>query len=130
VDSNLRVAQADGPSLLEHLNKILEEHDLDSFVEDKCRRFYAAERGRPSLVPGIYFRLLLIGYFEGIESERGIAWRTEDSLSLRSFLAIGLNEATGPLDHLSDPAADRSGDTSADIHVSTEIVGRGGFAER
>ena len=78
----------------ERLNKILDEHDFDSFVEDKCRRFYAAERGRPSLVPGIYFRLLLVGYFEGIDSERGIAWRVEDSLSLRCFLAIGLNEAT------------------------------------
>jgi len=81
----------------ERLNRILEEHDFDSFVEDKCRRFYAADRGRPGLVPGIYFRLLMVGYFEGIDSERGIAWRAEDSLSLRSFLSIGLNEA--PPDH-------------------------------
>ena len=81
----------------ERLNRILEEHDFDSFVEDKCRRFYATERGRPGLVPGIYFRLLMVGYFEGIDSERGIAWRAEDSLSLRSFLSIGLNEA--PPDH-------------------------------
>src|SRR5260370_11797938 len=78
----------------EGLNRLVEEHDCDRFVEDKCRGFYAAERGRPGLVPGIYFRLLLVGYFEGIDSERGIAWRAEDSLSLRCFLAIGLNEAT------------------------------------
>jgi transposase len=86
-----------GHPFYERVNKILEEQDFDSFVEDKCRRFYAAERGRPGLVPGIYFRLLLVGYFEGIDSERGIAWRTEDSLSVRCFLAIGLNEA--PPDH-------------------------------
>src|SRR5450631_2009912 len=83
-----------GHPFYERLNRLLEEHDFDSFVEDKCRGFYAAERGRPGLVPGIYFRLLLVGYFEGIDSERGIAWRAEDSLSLRCFLAIGLNEAT------------------------------------
>ena len=86
-----------GHPFYERLNRLLEEHDFDSFVEDKCRSFYAAERGRPGLVPGIYFRLLLVGYFEGIDSERGIAWRAEDSLSLRGFLAIGLNEA--PPDH-------------------------------
>ena len=83
-----------GHPFYERLNRLLEEHDFDSFVEDKCRGFYATERGRPGLVPGIYFRLLLVGYFEGIDSERGIAWRAEDSLSLRCFLAIGLNEAT------------------------------------
>jgi transposase len=86
-----------GHPFYERLNQILDEHDFDSFVEDKCRQFYAAERARPSLVPGIYFRLLLVGYFEGIDSEGGIAWRAEDSLSLRRFLAIGLNEA--PPDH-------------------------------
>src|SRR2546428_8320519 len=53
--------------------------------------------GRPSLVPGRYFRLLLIGYFEGIDSERGIAWRAADSLGLRNFLGVGLNEM--PPDH-------------------------------
>jgi transposase len=86
-----------GHPFYERLNKILDEHDFDRFVENKCRPFYAAERGRPGLVPGIYFRLLLVGYFEGIDSERGIAWRAEDSLSLRCFLSIGLKEA--PPDH-------------------------------
>src|SRR6202140_5086838 len=77
----------------ERLNGLLEEHDFDSFVEDKCRGFYATERGRPGLVPGIYFRLLMVGYFEGIDSERGIAWRASDSLSIRSFVRIALDES-------------------------------------
>jgi transposase len=66
-------------------------------VEQQCARFYAEKMGRPSLAPGRYFRLLLIGYFEGIDSERGIAWRAADSLGLRSFLGVGLNEM--PPDH-------------------------------
>jgi len=78
----------------ERLSKLLDEHDFDRFAEAKCQGFYAAIVGRPSLAPGIYFRLLLIGYFEGIDSERGIAWRAADSLALRSFLRIGLDEDT------------------------------------
>ena len=57
------------------LNQLLDENGFDAYVEGRCQRFYAAKMGRPSLVPGRYFRLLLIGYFEGIDSERGIAWR-------------------------------------------------------
>jgi transposase len=81
----------------ERLNQLLAKHDFDRFVEGKCQRFYAATMGRPGLAPGIYFRLLLIGYFEGIDSERGIAWRTGDSLSIREFVGIPLNE--GAPDH-------------------------------
>jgi transposase len=66
-------------------------------VEGKCQRFYAATMGRPGLAPGIYFRLLLVGYFEGIDSERGIAWRAGDSLSIREFVGIPLKE--GAPDH-------------------------------
>jgi transposase len=66
-------------------------------VEGECQRFYAATMGRPGLAPGIYFRLLLVGYFEGIESERGIAWRAGDSLSIREFVGIPLDE--GAPDH-------------------------------
>jgi transposase len=62
-------------------------------VETQCAPFYAAKVGRPSLAPGTYFRLLLIGYFEGIDSQRGIEWRTADSLALRGFLGLGLEEA-------------------------------------
>jgi transposase len=63
-------------------------------VEGLCARFYHARLGRPSLRPGVYFRALLVGYFEGIDSERGIAWRVADSLALRRFLLIGLDERT------------------------------------
>lgn len=76
----------------ERLNELLAEHGFDSFVERKCRRFYAARMGRPGVAPGIYFRLLLLGYFEGIDSERGIAWRAGDSLAIRAFVGIGLHE--------------------------------------
>jgi transposase len=63
------------------LNQLLGEHGFDDFVEGQCAAFYAEKMGRPGLPPGIYFRLLLIGYFEGIDSERGMAWRAADSLA-------------------------------------------------
>src|SRR4029077_19844673 len=75
------------------LNQLLREHGFDDFAEAQCAAFYADTMGRPSLPPGIYFRLLLIGYFEGIDSERGIAWRAADSLALRDFLGVGLEDA-------------------------------------
>jgi transposase len=75
------------------LNALLEAEGFDLFVEEACRSFYAAVLGRPSLAPGRYFRLLLIGYFEGIDSERGIAWRAADSLAVRRFLRLGLDDA-------------------------------------
>src|SRR5439155_1322112 len=81
----------------EQLNRLLEERSFEEWVEKQCTRFYAERMGRPSLAPGRYFRLLLIGYFEGIDSERGIAWRAADSLALRSFLGAGLKEM--PPDH-------------------------------
>jgi transposase len=81
----------------EQLNRVLEERGFDDFVEQCCARFYAERMGRPSLPPGRYFRLLLIGYFEGIDSKRGMAWRAADSLALRSFLGVGLDEM--PPDH-------------------------------
>jgi len=79
------------------LNSILDQDGFDRFVEKLCSKFYAPKMGRPGLIPGIYFRLLLIGYFEGLDSERGIAWRTADSLALRSFLGLRLTET--PPDH-------------------------------
>jgi transposase len=82
-----------GHPFYQRLNRVLDDHGFDEFVEAQCASFYAATLGRPSLTPGMYFRLLLIGYFEGIDSERGIAWRTADSLALRGFLGLGLNEA-------------------------------------
>jgi transposase len=88
------VASSPGHPFYERLNGVLESEGFDGFVEKRCAKFYAAQLGRPSLTPGIYFRSLLIGYFEGIGSERGIAWRVADSLALRRFLGIGLEEST------------------------------------
>jgi transposase len=79
------------------LNQVLEERGFDEFVEGRCAPFYAERMGRPSLAPGRYFRILMIGYFEGIDSERGIAWRAADSLGLRRFLNLGWDEM--PPDH-------------------------------
>jgi transposase len=81
-----------GHPFYQRLNHVLDGHAFDEFVEAQCASFYAGSVGRPSLTPGTYFRLLLIGYFEGIDSERGIAWRTADSLALRGFLGLGLDE--------------------------------------
>lgn len=73
------------------LNAILDAAGFDRFAEEQCQSFYAAVMGRPSLPPGRYFRLLLLGYFEGLDSERGIAWRAADSLAVRSFVGLGLD---------------------------------------
>src|SRR6058998_292074 len=75
------------------LNTILEEAGFDRFAEEQCQQFYAPVMGRPGLPPGRYFRLLLVGYFEGLDSERGIAWRAADSLAVRSFVGLGLDTA-------------------------------------
>ena len=89
------VVETPGNVFYDRLNQILEDHKFDSKVEHLCRKFYKkSQYGRPSLSPGVYFRSLLIGYFEGLDSERGIAWRTADSLSLRKFLGYTLEEQT------------------------------------
>jgi transposase len=78
----------------DRLNQILDQHHFDRNVEHLCRRYYKGRLGRPSITPGVYFRALLLGYFEGMDSERGIAWRLADSLSLRKFIAYALTEET------------------------------------
>ncbi len=78
----------------DRLNQVLDQHHFDRTVERLCRRYYKGRRGRPSITPGVYFRALLLGYLEGIDSERGIAWRLADSLSLRKFIAYSLTEET------------------------------------
>lgn len=83
-----------GHPFYQRLGGMLEKAGFDAFCEEQCAKFYHAKVGRPSLAPGVYFRLLLIGFFEGIDSERGIAWRVADSLSLRRFLDYDLNEPT------------------------------------
>lgn len=96
------VATTDLPTSASHpfyarLNQLLAEQGFDDFVEAQCAPFYAKTMGRPGLPPGIYFRLLLIGYFEGLDSERGIAWRAADSFALRDFVGVGLDAV--PADH-------------------------------
>src|SRR5215204_7684244 len=86
--------QSPGHAFYDQLNRLLAEADFDRFVEDLCRPHYADEGGRPSIPPGTYFRMLFIGYFEGLDSQRGIAWRCADSRSLREFLGADLTEAT------------------------------------
>jgi len=76
------------------LNALLDQHGFDAHAEALCAPFYAETIGRPSLAPGVYFRCLLVGYFEGLDSERAIAWRIADSLSLRRFLDYELDETT------------------------------------
>src|SRR5436190_18625171 len=84
--------KAPGHVFYRKLNAILREAGFDRWVEDLCRPYYAETQGRPGIPPGTYFRMVLIGYFEGIGSQRGIAWRCSDSLSLRDFLGIPLTE--------------------------------------
>jgi len=100
--ASMWIATSDLPITAAHpfydrLNRILDDAKFDAFVEAQCATFYAETLGRPSLAPGRYFRLLLIGYFEGLDSERAIAWRAADSFALRRFLGLELPEA--PPDH-------------------------------
>jgi len=93
------VATGSLPNVPQHvfynkLNAILAEGDFDGFVEELCEPFYADNVGRPGIPPGVYFRMLFVGYFEGIDSQRGIAWRCADSRSLTQFLGYRQNEAT------------------------------------
>jgi transposase len=96
--SAMWVAVSDLPRSVSHpfydkLNQLLAEQGFDDFAETQCRSFYAETMGRPSLLPGRYFRLLMMGYLEGLDSERGIAWRAADSLGVRAFLGLALTEA-------------------------------------
>jgi len=85
---------APGHPFYKRLNEVLDNSGFDAFCETNCTGFYHAKMGRPSLAPGLYFRVMMIGFFEGLDSERGIAWRVADSLTLRQFLSIGLDEDT------------------------------------
>jgi transposase len=85
---------APGHPFYKRLNEVLDKAGFDVFCETSCAEFYHDKLGRPSLPPGLYFRVMMIGFFEGLDSERGIAWRLADSLTLRQFLGIGLDERT------------------------------------
>src|SRR5580698_1216338 len=116
-----------GHLFYEQLNRVLDEAKFDRFCEERCGKFYHGKLGRPSLSPGVYFRLLLIGFFEGIASERGIGWRVADSLSLRRFLSYGLSEATP--DHVTISRTRRLLDEATHqavfTFVLTEVARRG-----
>lgn len=88
-----KVASGPGHPFYSKLNQVLAEAGFDEFVEELCATYYK-EGGRPGIPPGIYFRMVLIGYFEGLDSQRGIAWRCADSLGLRTFLGIAITEDT------------------------------------
>ena len=120
-------AEAPGHPFYEQLNGVLNGAGFDAFCEERCREFYHRKLGRPSLPPGVYFRLLLIGFFEGIGSERGIGWRVADSLSLRRFLGYGLEEGTP--DHVTISRTRRLFDEATHqavfTFVLTEVARRG-----
>lgn len=88
------IAATPGHVFYERLNMVLNAEKFDERVERMCRKYYKSSSGRPSITPGTYFRMLLVGYFEGLDSERGIAWRAADSLSIRKFLGYDLSEPT------------------------------------
>lgn len=109
-----------GHPFYQKLNAILSEEGFDSLAEERCQRFYADRMGRPSLAPGVYFRLLMIGYFEGIDSERGIAWRVSDSMALREFLGVGLTR--NPPDHSTISRTRRLIDCECHAEVFTWVL--------
>ncbi len=104
------------------VNKVLDAHHFDTFVEDRCATFYddGARGGRPGLAPGVYFRCLMVGYFEGIDSERGIDWRCNDSLSLKSFLGVAV-DASAP-DHSTISRTRRLIDLETHAEVFREVL--------
>ena len=86
--------QSPGHPFYEKLNRLLAEAKFDEHVEELCRPYYADGVGRPGIPPGVYFRMLFVGYFEGLDSQRGIAWRCHDSRSLQEFLGHSIAEPT------------------------------------
>jgi transposase len=112
--------RSEGHPFYDALNKVLRKQGFDAYVEQLCEKFYAKD-GRPSIPPGLYFRCLLIGFFEGIDSERGIAWRVADSMSLRHFLGLPL--AKNPPDHSTLSRTRRLVDVEAHQHVFAWVLG-------
>jgi transposase len=88
-----QIVQTPGHVFYDRLNAVLKEADFDRWIEDRCRKFYA-DGGRPSVPPGVFFRMIFVGFFEGLDSQRMIAWRCADSLSLKAFLGYALTEET------------------------------------
>lgn len=116
-----RMSKGPGHPFYGRLDQVLATGGFDVYVEEVCKRFYAKSMGRPSLPPSVYFRLMLIGYFEGIDSERGIAWRVADSLTLREFL--GYEPTDTPPDHSTISRNRRLIDLSTHQEVFTWVLG-------
>ena len=114
--------EAPGHPFYTRLNGILDKAGFDRFCEASCARFYHAKLGRPSLAPGLYFRIMMIGFFEGLDSERGIAWRLADSLTLRQFLSLGLDENTP--DHVTISRTRRLIDGATHQRIFTWVLER------
>jgi transposase len=104
----------------DRVNEILQEKGFDAFAETECLLFYKKVMGRPSIAPGVYFRMLMVGYFEGIDSERGIAWRCADSMSLKGFLGYEITQETP--DHTTVSRTRRLIDLETHGHVFTWIL--------
>jgi transposase len=121
------IAESPGHPFYQRLNALLASEGFDEHVEALCRPFYAEKRGRPSIRPGVYFRMLLVGFFEGLDSERGIAWRCADSLALRSFLGYALTERTPDHSSLSVIRQRLELETHAEVFawVLTVLAGHG-----
>ena len=114
-----------GHVFYERVNRILNETEFDRFVEDACEKFYAAVMGRPSLAPGKYFRMLLVGYFEGIDSERGDCMAVCRFSKLAGIPGSGTERrGTGSFDGFANPTADRSGDAWKGLFVDVGCIGR------
>src|SRR5450432_2470788 len=113
---------APGHPFYKRLNEVLENARFDPFCETNCASFYHNKLGRPSLPPGQYFRVMMIGFFEGLDSERGIAWRLADSLTLRQFLSIGLDENTP--DHVTSSRTRRLIDAETHQRTFTWVLER------
>src|SRR5260370_220346 len=117
-----------GHPFYSRLNEVLDQAGFDHFCEECCAGFYHSKLGRPSLPPGLYFRIMMIGFFEGLDSERGIAWRLADSLTLRQFLSIGVAEKTP--DHVTISRTRRLIDGETHQRIFTwvlERLARGGL---
>jgi transposase len=114
--------ESPGHPFYSRLNELLDQAGFDRFCEESCAGFYHAKLGRPSLPPGLYFRIMMIGFFEGLDSERGMAWRLADSLTLRQFLSIGLDEKTP--DHVTISRTRRLIDGETHQQVFTWVLER------
>ena len=126
-----QVVGGPGHPFYRKLNEVFDSHGFDDFVEGLCEKFYHDQLGRPGIAPGVYFRMLLIGYFEGIDSERGIDWRCADSMTLREFLGYPLTKPTPDHSTLSTIRQRLDVETLREVFAWVlALVAEHGFAER